>query len=156
MSFNLVIAMNTTNALGRFIPGLISDVCIGPLNTLIPTAFISSTLIFLWTGATTPGALFLVACFYGFAAAGIQSLYLAVVFSFIDIDRSNAQARIALVFVLIALATLTGAPLGGQLIVLNDGDYLGAELFAATSLLVGGTLFLLARVIKRGWLPDKL
>lgn len=156
MSFNLLIAMNTTNMVGRFIPGLISDGCIGPLNTLIPTAFISSILIFLWTGVTTQNGLFLIGCFYGFAAAGIQSLYLAVVFSFVSRNRENAPTRIAFVFVLIAIATLTGAPLGGHLITVDHGEYLSAEIFAGVSLLIGGTLFLAARLLKRGWQPEKL
>ncbi|KAK2820036.1 hypothetical protein FQN49_007784, partial [Arthroderma sp. PD_2] len=53
MSLNLLIAMNTTNMFGRLIPGLISDACIGPLNTVIPSIFVSALFIFFWTGVDT-------------------------------------------------------------------------------------------------------
>ncbi|KAK2740444.1 hypothetical protein FQN57_006071 [Myotisia sp. PD_48] len=154
-SLNLLVAMNATNMVGRLIPGLISDACIGPLNTVIPTVFVAAIMAFLWTGVTTQGSLFLVGCFYGFSAAGIQSLYIATVFSFVG-ERTNAPSRVGVVFLLISLATLTGAPLGGQLIVLNKGEYFYAEIFAGISLLLGGVLFLTARLVKRGWGPEKI
>ncbi|KAI4112554.1 MAG: hypothetical protein LQ341_007847, partial [Variospora aurantia] len=75
----LVSSHNAANLPGRFLPPLISDSCLGPLNTLIPCTFLTSTLLFLWLGAETPTAIHLLACFYGFAAAGIQSLYNAAI-----------------------------------------------------------------------------
>ena len=81
-SVNVLIAMLAANFPGRFLPAIISDRCIGPLNTLIPTCIISSTMIWLWAGVTTPSALFVVACFYGFMSAGIQSLFSVTGYSF--------------------------------------------------------------------------
>ncbi|PGH23841.1 hypothetical protein AJ80_02089 [Polytolypa hystricis UAMH7299] len=155
-SLNLLVVMNVANLFGRFIPNIISDACIGPVNTLIPTTFLSSILVFLWTGVTTETALFLIACFYGFAAAGIQSLYTATVFSFAGPDRANAGIRVGLIFAVIGIATLTGEPLGGQLIVLHDGKYLYAQLFSGISIAMGGLLFLGARFVKRGWRAERL
>ncbi|KAL8635014.1 MAG: hypothetical protein Q9228_007453, partial [Teloschistes exilis] len=70
---NLLILMNAANLPGRFIPPLISDACLGPINTLIPCTFLTALLLFLWLGADSTTSVHLVACFYGFAAAGIQS-----------------------------------------------------------------------------------
>jgi predicted MFS family arabinose efflux permease len=155
-SLDLLVAMNAANLVGRFIPNLISDACIGPINTLIPTTFLSSILIYIWTGVTTPSSLFLVGCFYGFAAAGIQSLYTSTIFSFAGPDRAKMGIRVGFVYAIIGVACLTGAPLGGQLIVWNDGKYFYAELFAGTVIALGGILFLAARLAKRGWRPERL
>ncbi|KAL8931819.1 MAG: hypothetical protein Q9216_007061, partial [Gyalolechia sp. 2 TL-2023] len=76
---NLLILMNAANLPGRFLPPLISDSCLGPLNTLIPCTFLTSALLFLWLGSSTSTSIHLLACFYGFAAAGVQSLYNAAV-----------------------------------------------------------------------------
>lgn len=155
-SLNLLVAMNAANLLGRLIPNLISDACIGPINTLIPTTFLSSILIYLWTGVTTQSSLFLVGCLYGFATGGIQSLYTSTIFSFAGPDRAKMAIRVGLVYAVIGVAALTGTPLGGQLIVRNDGKYVYAEFFAGTVIALGGFLFLAARFAKRGWQPERL
>ncbi|KAL9576074.1 MAG: hypothetical protein Q9212_007408, partial [Teloschistes hypoglaucus] len=80
---NLLILMNAANLPGRFIPPLISDACLGPINTLIPCTFLTALLLFLWLGADSTTSVHLVACFYGFAAAGIQSLYNATIWGIV-------------------------------------------------------------------------
>lgn len=90
------------------------------------------------------------ACLYGFSAAGLQGLYNATVYSFSP-DRSKVGIRMALVFAVIGLACLTGAPVGGALIDANGGDYLYAQLFSGFSILVGGMFLLAARLVKSGW-----
>lgn len=142
--------MNASNFVGRFIPNIISDACIGPMNTLIPASVLSSIFIFTWVGANTETALYIVACFYGFFSAGIQSLYVTTIFSFSGTDRKKLSLRMALVFVLISLASLTGAPLGGHLVTTNDGKYLTAQLFAGVNIALGALFFLLARLAKQG------
>ncbi|KAJ9403609.1 hypothetical protein DTO045G8_8632 [Paecilomyces variotii] len=149
-SVNLLVAMNASNFVGRFIPNIISDACIGPMNTLIPASVLSSIFIFTWVGANTEIALYIVACFYGFFSAGIQSLYVTTIFSFSGTDRKKLSLRMALVFVLISLASLTGAPLGGHLVTTNDGKYLTAQLFAGVNIALGALFFLLARLAKQG------
>lgn len=156
MSLNLLIAMNTCNMLGRLIPGIISDACLGPLNTVIPFVFVSATFIFSWIGVDSVTSIYLTGCFYGFAAAAIQSLYLPTVFSFMGSSRNNSPSRVGLVFILIALATLTGAPIGGRLVTLGKGSYLYAQLFAGISLSLATALFIAARYVKHGWKSDKL
>ena len=154
-SVNLLIAMNAANFPGRFIPNLISDACIGPLNTIIPSTFLAGMMIFLWIGSATYTSLLVVACFYGFAAAGLQGLYIATIYSFCP-DLSKAGIRIAMVYVAIGLACLTGSPIGGALIRGNDGGYLSAQLFAGCNILLGAILLLAARLVKTGWAPSRV
>ena len=73
-STNLLIFMLVANLPGRFVPALISDKCIGPLNTIIPAAFLSSAVIWLWAAISSypnQASLTIVACFYGFVSAGV-------------------------------------------------------------------------------------
>jgi len=64
--------------------------------------------------------------------------------------------RMAMVFGVIGLACLTGAPLGGALIGRDGGGYLYAQLFAGCSILVGATLLLVARLVKSGLGPRRV
>ncbi|KAL8957251.1 MAG: hypothetical protein Q9183_006107 [Haloplaca sp. 2 TL-2023] len=225
--------MNAANLPGRFLPPLISDTCLGPLNTLIPCTFLTASILFLWLGADSSTSIHLVACFYGFAAAGIQSLYNAVIWGFVspapsaskvgssatsttgsehdegvpvgrsassastvakhggahrrtnstafnkeietqskhdaeastsssqpqepNYDEGLARLRLAMVFVVIGIACLTGAPIGGK--ILDQGTnakgevkWTGAQVFAGTSVAIGGCFLVAARYAKmEGW-----
>ncbi|MCJ1471440.1 hypothetical protein MMC13_000079 [Lambiella insularis] len=154
-SINLLIAMNAANLPGRFLPALISDACIGPLNTIIPSTFLAAMQIFFWVGVSSHSALLVVACLYGFSAAGLQSLYSATIYSFSP-DPSKVGVRMAMVFAAIGLACLTGAPIGGAPIQRDNGGYLYAQFFAGGSLALGAGFLLAARVCKGGWLPIRV
>jgi hypothetical protein len=155
---------------GRFIPALISDKCIGPLNTIIPAAFLSSAVIWLWAASSAhpnQASLTVVACFYGFVSAGVQVLYAPTVYTFcLEPASADGEARQLAtdkigvkaggIFSCIGVACLIGTPIGGALVSqrVNKGleqPYLGAQVFAGTCLLVGGVFLLLSRVAKIGW-----
>ncbi|KAL8731054.1 MAG: hypothetical protein Q9166_003705 [cf. Caloplaca sp. 2 TL-2023] len=184
---NLLILMNASNLPGRFLPPLISDTCLGPLNTLIPCTFLTSCILFLWLGSSTSTSIHLVACFYGFAAAGVQSLYNACVWGIVGpspaaaeavakagkedgcegegedgmmgkegelkglFDEGRARMKLAIVFAMIGVACLTGAPLGGKILEKGEGSWVGAQVFAGSSVAVGGVLLVGARVVREGW-----
>ena len=59
--------------------------------------------------------------------------------------------RVAFVFLWISIAALTGTPIGGAIIKREHGGYLGAQLFAAMTVLSGGCLMIAARYAKAGW-----
>ena len=172
-STNLLVYMLAANLPGRFVPALISDKCIGPLNTIIPAAFLSSAVVWLWTassGHPNQASLTVVACFYGFVSAGVQVLYAPTVYTFCLEPGTGAadgeEAQLATdkmgvkaggIFSCIGIACLIGTPIGGALITWRveehgtDQPYLGAQAFAGTCLLVGGLFLLMSRVAKIGW-----
>lgn len=143
--------MNAVNFIGRLIPGIISDTVLGPLQTMIPAAFLSSIFVFLWLMVRTKTALLIVGCGYGFTAGGVQSLFAAAVRGFAG--GTNNPTRIGVVFIAISIATLTGAPLGGQLVELANGDYLYAQVFSGVTIMFGASLLTLARFVKTGLRP---
>ena len=49
------------------------------------------------------------------------------------------------------LANLTGPAICGALIREQQGSYLGAQMFAGSSILIGSIMALAARIAKTGW-----
>lgn len=143
--------MNAANFVGRLLSGIVADMCIGPLQTLTPLTILSSILMFMWLVVEEKATLFFAGCFYGLAAGGVQTLFVSCTRSFPSPSVENNPNRLALVFIAISVATLTGAPLGGRLIELRHGDYLYAQIFTGTSLAVAAVLFLAARYARHGW-----
>lgn len=167
---NLLIFMLLANLPGRFLPALIADRCIGPLNTIIPSLFLSSAVIWLWAaGAQNTASLTVIACFYGFVSAGIQVLYAPTMYSFcvekvpgeeeVSIDKIGIRA--GGISTCIGLACLFGTPIGGALISYRtdrglEAPFMGAQIFAGVCLMVGGVLLLASRVSKAGWVPMRV
>lgn len=55
-----------------------------------------------------------------------------------------------MVFSVVAFASLTGSPIAGALIQANHGNYLGAQIWAASSMLLGAVALTAARVARTG------
>ena len=147
--------MNATNLPGRLLLPLLSDRLLGPVNTIIPSIFLTAVFLFIWISATSHTAIIVVACFYGFFSGAVQGLYNPVIWRFPG-DDGKTRLRVAFVFLWISIATLTGTPIGGALIKRDNGRYLGAQLFAAMTVLAGGCMMLAARYAKAGWRLVKL
>ena len=56
-----------------------------------------------------------------------------------------------MVFSVVAFASLTGSPIAGALIQADGGTYLGAQTWAATSMLLGALALTIARVGRTGF-----
>ncbi|CAK3739098.1 MFS transporter [Lecanosticta acicola] len=175
-STNLLIYMLSASLPGRFVPALISDRCIGPLNTVIPSVLLSSAVIGLWAASQqNEVSLIVLACFYGFVSAGVQVLYAPTVHALCmepkptraPFDELNshmnhglATDRLGLkaggIFIFIGIACLVGTPIGGALIRYSTDmgisqPFLAGQIFAAVSLLLSGVLLLASRTAKAGW-----
>ena len=148
--------MNATNLPGRLIPPLLSDRLFGHVNTIIPCIFLTAVFLFIWIGATSHTAITVVACFYGFFSGAVQGLYNPAIWNFPGDNDAKMGVRVAFVFFWISLAALTGTPIGGALIKHDNGGYLGAQLFAAVTVLMGGCLMIAARYATTGWRIMKL
>lgn len=146
----MVIIMNSAGLPGRLIPNYLADKRIGPLNLLFPTCFIVGVLLLAWTRVNTYAGLIVWASFYGFWVAGIQSLFPATLSSLTS-DLSKAGTRMGMVFTIVSFACLTGSPIGGVLIQMEEGDYWAAQLFAGLALISGSLLLTASRIARTGW-----
>ncbi|MCJ1363529.1 hypothetical protein MMC16_002636 [Acarospora aff. strigata] len=148
-SIKVLMVMNGVGAPGRLIPGFVADRYLGPLNTFLPFVLMASVLLYCWAAVSSVKASYAFAVVYGFFAAGIQSLFLATLSS-LTTDPTKTGVRMGMVLTLISLATLTGEPLAGILIQRNAGDYLLAQMFAASSMALGFAVLVTARFAKVG------
>lgn len=86
----------------------------------------------------------------------MQGLYNPAIWQFPGDDPANKGVRVAFVFLWISIAALTGTPIGGAIIKRDNGGYLGAQLFAAMTVLAGGCLLVAARYALAGWSIQKI
>ncbi|RDW73651.1 hypothetical protein BP5796_07093 [Coleophoma crateriformis] len=154
-SINLLITMNGVGIVGRILPNHLADKHYGPLNTLIPSVLASSVIIYAWIGVHSRGGLYAWAVVYGIFGAAIQSLFPATLASLTS-DLRKAGVRMGMVFTIVSFAVLTGPPIVGQLIQVNHGDFLYAQIFGGCVLLVGCCLLVAARMAKSRELWVKL
>lgn len=148
-SINLLMTTNGAGVLGRIIPSLIA-VRLGVLNTVIPFIFCASLLVYSWQAIYSTPGLYIFAVFYGIVAGALQSLLPTLAASLTD-DLTRSGTRLGMIMTIVSFATLTGPPIAGALIQEQGGQYQGAEIFAATTILAGGLFAVMARVAKAGW-----
>ncbi|KAI6842740.1 MFS transporter, MCP family, solute carrier family 16, member 10 [Hortaea werneckii] len=144
----LVIVINGVGFPARVIPPYFADK-VGQLNMLVPTLFCLMIVAYCWLAVDSVPGLYVFTCFYGLVSAAFQCLIPSTVAS-ITPDLSMVGTRLGMAFSTLSFAALTGPPIGGALQSTMGGDYTGASVWAATSVLVCFVLFVLARLSKAG------
>ena len=144
----LVIVINGVGFPARVIPPYFADK-VGQLNMLVPTLFCLMIVAYCWLAVDSVAGLYVFTCFYGLVSAAFQCLIPSTVAS-ITPDLSMVGTRLGMAFSTLSFAALTGPPIGGALQSTMGGDYTGASVWAATSVLVCFVLFVLARLSKAG------
>lgn len=148
---NLLLILNALGVPGRIIPGWIAARFLGPLNTAIPTAASVAVVLYCWPAVRhSQGSLYGFAFAYGLVASGIQSLF-AVSLTALTDDLSKLGTRMGLVVTIVAVASLTGSPIAGALLQASGGDYLAAQMWAASSMLLAAVALAAARICRTGW-----
>ncbi|KAF2184876.1 MFS general substrate transporter [Zopfia rhizophila CBS 207.26] len=155
-SINLLLLTNALGIPGRILPGFIAARFLGPLNTAIPTAVSVAIVLYCWPAvAHTHSSLYAFAAVYGFVASAIQSLF-AISLAALTPDLSQLGTRMGMVFSVVAFASLTGSPIAGAIVQSQGGNYLGAQMWAASSMLLGAIALVAARVSRTGWIAKKV
>jgi hypothetical protein len=68
--------MNAIGFPGRVLPALAADAYLGPINTLIPLAFLCGTLLYIWAAVKTLNGLIAFAIVFGLVNAGVQGIFM--------------------------------------------------------------------------------
>jgi MFS family permease len=135
------VILNACGIAGRLLPNLISDLWLGPLNTMIPLTLISSLLIYIWiiitpTHSSLAGYMAF-AGIYGFVSSGVLSVFPAVCASLVPPEKAQmVGVRLGMVMTCISIPVMIGPPIGGALIQACNGGYIGAQVFFGSVLLV--------------------
>lgn len=150
-SINLLLVQVAMGFLFRVLPTYYADK-VGRLNVLIPFAFVCGIMMFAWIGIKSLGTLYVFAAIYGSGSAVIQALWPAVIGNMTrEGDLKKAGVRMGMAFTIVSVSSFTGPPLAGALIQMNDGNYIYANIWAALSFFVGGSLLVATRVSLVGW-----
>jgi len=149
-SFQIIAILNAGSFFGRFFAGLLADM-IGRMNTLILSIFlcvISCFALWLPAGSSTP-MIIVFAIIFGFVSGSNLSLSPVCVGQMCKTEHYGRYFATCWMFV--AFGTLTGLPIAGQILTINNGDYWGLITFAGLSYTAAGGCLITARVLKVGW-----
>ena len=149
-SVNLIIIMNAAALFVRPALGFIADRYLGPLNCLIPAVALCAVLLYCWILVDSAVGLYAFAVFYGIASAAAMGLFTGTVPSLTK-DLSKIGTRVGMVFTLLSLGPLTGQSVAGALIQQGHGNYLSAQIWGGSSMLVGTVALLVAILWTSGW-----
>lgn len=145
----MLLILNGVGIPGRIVPAIISDRYLGPINTLIPTAFMAGVLLFIWIAIDSLNSMYAFVVIFGYFGAGVQSLFPAALGSLTS-DLAKVGVRIGMVFSIVSFAALSGPPIAGQLIQRRNGNYLDAQIFGGLVLIIASLLLSAARIAKTG------
>lgn len=153
-SINLLLVMNGVGVIARLSINTLATYT-GPMNILLPFIVATSVLCFGWIGVHNLAGLWAFSAVYGICGAALQGMW-PVVLTSLTFDPKKVGVRTGMGFGFVGFAVLTGSPIGGALIEMMDGDYLGCQIFSGVSLLVSAAFLVAARwqVLKQrriGW-----
>ena len=146
-----------TNAIGipgRIAPGWIADHFLGPLNTLIVVVALSGLLTYVWAAVTTIEGTWAFAVLYGLFGAGITSMFPPALAN-AQKDSSKIGVRMGMIFSVMSIGCLCGPPIAGVLIDQDGENYLYAQMFGGSVMMLGAIVFMVPRTLGVGWSPFK-
>lgn len=149
MAFYLVPILNAASVFGRTLPNWLSDK-IGPLNVIIPGAFICAILVFCLIPVHNLGGIVVVTLFVGFFT-GIFIALPSVIFVVLTADKSRVGTRIGMGFAIFSIGVLLGGPAAGAL--LGDGTNLhwtSLWAYGGAFFVGGGFIMMYVRFLKVG------
>jgi MFS family permease len=122
---------------------------------MIGTCLVSGTLVLaLWIPAANNAAVIMFAILYGFFSGAFGSMSPALVAQISPIKQIGT--RVGTLFSCVALASLTGNPIGGALVGRNNGDFTYLQIFCGVAMLVGTFFFFMARWALVGFKVQKV
>ncbi|KAK6200869.1 hypothetical protein LQW54_009453 [Pestalotiopsis sp. IQ-011] len=146
----LIIILNGVGILGRMSPGIIADKWVGMLNSIIFLSLSTSLLVYCWAAVSSESGLLVFTVIYGLLAATLQALLPAAATTMTP-EPSRTGTRVGMILCLVSFGNLTGPSICGSIISRQDGSYLGAQMFAGTSILLGAFMVVAARISRSGF-----
>ncbi|KAJ3027069.1 UNVERIFIED_CONTAM: hypothetical protein HDU68_004552 [Siphonaria sp. JEL0065] len=139
----LISIYNGSSAAGRIFVGVLADTVLGRVNSLVLCGFLSATsILFIWTFATTYPILVLFAVVNGIVCGGFISLFPVVVGQTFGLKR--LPSLIGTIMTFSALGNLLGPPLGG--LIQSSLGYVGVTIFAGSLTIVSLVFTIILRI----------
>ncbi|OZJ01766.1 hypothetical protein BZG36_05303 [Bifiguratus adelaidae] len=148
-SINLIMVMNAVGLVSRIIPCFFVDMWTGPMNLLVPFSLLSAIIVYAWAGVDSVGGLYAFSVVYGVVTAAVQGIF-SVTLSTLTADLKKTGVRYRMVLSILSISVLTGTPIAGALIQVDNGGYLYMQMFMGSSMLAGTLALAGARIAKSG------
>ncbi|KAF6817560.1 major facilitator superfamily transporter [Colletotrichum plurivorum] len=139
----LLLTMNGVGALARVLASTTTS-RYGSRLVIIPTIVLNALLGYCWIALRDERGLWAFTVAYGIVAAMPQAMYSMVLGSFSS-DPQKAGAITGMGFFVAGIAALTGPPIAGALIRLQQGGFLGVQILSGSSMVVSAAFFAAAR-----------
>ncbi|RVX67783.1 hypothetical protein B0A52_07711 [Exophiala mesophila] len=135
LSIYLISILNGASTFGRTVPNYIADK-VGRFNVLVVFATLNAIMVLaVWLPTDGVAAVVCFAVFFGFTSGAVFGLVPPLIAQISPI--SQIGLRTGLLFGIGSVAILVGSPIGGQLIVANDGRYTTMQGFSGAMCSVG-------------------
>lgn len=108
--------------------GIVKEIFMGGLA-------LAAVIFYCWSRVTAHDSLYALCTAFGLVVGTLQTLFLAVSSSLAK-DENTRGVRIGVLCTVTSFSSLTGAPLGGAIIHLDNEQYTPAVMWAGTSILV--------------------
>jgi MFS family permease len=148
-SINLIMVMNAVGLVSRIIPCFFVDMWTGPINLLVPFSLLSAIIAYAWAGVDSVGGLYAFSVVYGVVTAAVQGIF-SVALTTLTADLKKTGVRYGMVLSILSISVLTGTPIAGALIQVDNGGYLYLQMFMGSSMLAGTLALAGARIAKSG------
>ncbi|KAF4119558.1 solute carrier family 16, member [Geosmithia morbida] len=141
-TLSLITIINGVGVAGRVVPNMISQRTIGTLNMAILFSVACSACVYCWAAIRSTAGLYAWVVVYGISSGAMQSLMPTLATSQAH-EPDKVGTWTGMVLTIVSFATLTGPSIQGALIQGDGGRYLWAEVFSASSIVLG-CMFLVA------------
>lgn len=118
---------------------------------IVMSYFSCITVLALWLPAHSNAAIIVFCILYGFGSGAFIGMGPALVAQISDVRQIGS--RTGTLFFVISFAALTGNPIGGALIQIDQERFVYCQVFAGVAMFVGSSFFVWSRVVQKGWSP---
>lgn len=143
----LLLTMNGVGAPARVLASTTAS-RYGPRLVVILIIIPNALLGYCWISLRDETGLWAFTVAYGLVASMPQAMYPMVLGSFVG-DPQKAGAITGMGFFVAGIAALTGPPIAGALIRLQQGGFLGVQVLSGSSMVVSAAFFTAARWVDR-------
>lgn len=149
-SILLLIVLSAVGIPARGIAGLLASSYLGPMNLYIVSNILLGITTLTWIAVRSQTDLWAFVVVYGLVNGFVQASFGGSLAS-LTTDPSKMGSRFGMVCTVLAFATLAGPPAAGAIIDAEGGEYLGAQIWAAGSMIAGALLVAAGRSRVTGW-----
>ncbi|KAI1378223.1 MFS general substrate transporter [Hypoxylon crocopeplum] len=148
-SINFVLITNAVAIPARPLFGYIADRYVGPVNTFGLNCIALGIMAFGWIGVRKRADMYAYSVVMGFVNGAAQGIFSSAASSFVE-DVRKMGTWIGMVFAICGFATLAGPPTMGAIIDASGGKYIWAQLWAGSTIVIGGLLILVTSMTMMG------